>query len=421
MRFAWALLTISATVWAQSNAVNLASFDKVWTTIRDTHWQKSPGGLDWDAIRAEYRPRVERSTDIDQTRAVLREMLGRLKQTHFGIVPSTVYNSLEKKIGGPAVSGIDLRVLDGEAMVTAVDRNSPAYRSGVRTGWILSRAGGDPIKDAIQDASRHPEIHELQLTRSILARISGVRGETIEAEFRDQNNKSVMVPLQLTAPRGEIAAFGNLPPTEVWYEDRRIGPAAYFRFNIFLDIPRIIPAFERTLKACGDCRGLILDLRGNPGGIAGMAMGMAGFLVEKSNSRLGAMYMRETTLNFVINPRPEVFKGPVAILMDSNSASTSEILAGGLQDLGRAKVFGTRSAAAALPSVLERLPNGDGFQYAIANYLSVDGEALEGIGVTPDVEVKLTREALLAGRDPVIEAALTWIETEGSKPERNKQ
>jgi carboxyl-terminal processing protease len=170
-------------------------------------------------------------------------------------------------------------------------------------------------------------------------------------------------------------------------------------------------AFENSLRNCTPpCTGLILDLRGNPGGIGGMAMGMAGFLVEESERRLGTMHMREASLNFVINPRPEVFKGRVAILLDATSASTSEILAGGLQELGRARVFGTRSAAAALPSVLELLPNGDGFQYAIANYVSAGGQPLEGIGVKPDVEVKLTREALLAGHDPVIDAALEWIQ-----------
>ena len=130
-----------------------------------------------------------------------------------------------------------------------------------------------------------------------------------------------------------------------------------------------------------------------------MALGMAGYLVEKPDQRLGAMYTRDTTLNFVINPRLPTFKGPVAILMDACSASTSEIFAGGLRDLGRARVFGTRSAAAALPSTIERLPNGDGFQFAIANYISEGGQPLEGIGVPPDEEVKLTREALLAGPD----------------------
>jgi carboxyl-terminal processing protease len=95
--------------------------------------------------------------------------------------------------------------------------------------------------------------------------------------------------------------------------------------------------------------------------------------------------------------------------VDSNSASTSEIFAGGLKDLDRARVFGTRTAAAALPSMIERLPNGDGFQYAMANYISKGGKPLEGLGVVPDVEVKLTREALLAGHDPVIDAAVEWI------------
>jgi carboxyl-terminal processing protease len=140
-----------------------------------------------------------------------------------------------------------------------------------------------------------------------------------------------------------------------------------------------------------------------------MAMGMAGWLVDKPDQRLGTMYMRDATLNFVINPRADVFQGPVAVLVDGSSASTSEILAEGLKDLGRARVFGTKTAAAALPSIFERLPNGDGFQYATANYISAGGKPLEGLGVTPDVEVKLSREGLLAGHDAVLDAALEWI------------
>ena len=75
------------------------------------------------------------------------------------------------------------------------------------------------------------------------------------------------------------------------------------------------------------------------------------------------MKMRETTLKFVIFPRPETYPGPLAILVDAGSASTSEILAGGLQDLKRARIFGDRTAGAALPSDIIRFPNGDGFQY----------------------------------------------------------
>jgi carboxyl-terminal processing protease len=87
-------------------------------------------------------------------------------------------------------------------------------------------------------------------------------------------------------------------------------------------------------------------------------------------------------------------------------------MAEGLKDLGRARIFGTRTAAAALPSLFEKLPNGDGFQYAIANYVSEGGQPLEGLGVTPDVEASVTRQALLAGKDPALDAAVEWIESQ---------
>lgn len=140
-----------------------------------------------------------------------------------------------------------------------------------------------------------------------------------------------------------------------------------------------------------------------------MATGVASWFVDQPNLRLGAMYTRDSTLNFVVNPRPQAFLGPLAILVDEASASTSEIFAGGLQDLRRARVFGSKSAAAALPSVVERLPNGDGFQYAVANYISEGGRALEGNGVKPDEEVQMTRPTLLEGRDAVVDAAVRWI------------
>jgi carboxyl-terminal processing protease len=140
-----------------------------------------------------------------------------------------------------------------------------------------------------------------------------------------------------------------------------------------------------------------------------MAMGIGGWFVDQPDQRLGEMIMRETTLKFVLNPRAEPYTRPLAVLVDGLSASTSEILAGGLKDLGRARIFGQPTAGAALPSIIDTLPNGDRLQYAFANYISVGGRPLEGDGVQPDVEVKPDRAALLAGRDAVIDAAVNWI------------
>lgn len=418
--FAAALL-VTAMMSAQTPRpgldTDLASFDQVWTTVRDTHWQKPPAGLDWDAMRAQYRPRVEKSASTDEARAAMQEMLRQLRQTHFGIVPGTIFSSLDDS-GAPSgggVTGIDLRVLDGEAVVTGIDPGSPAERAGVRLGWIVQSANGRELKPIIERALRDAEIHELQLTRALAARLTGPVGANISVTFVDAESREATLRIGLAEPRGTLTEFGNLPPSHVWYEDRRIGGVAYARFNMFMDIPRVMPAFEATIRNCNPCEGLIVDLRGNPGGIGAMAMGMAGFLVKTPGQKLGTMYMRDTTINFVINPRVPVFEGPVAVLIDGNSASTAEIFAGGLQDLKRARVFGTRSAAAALPSIFTRLPNGDGFQYAVANYVSLNGQVLEGNGAEPDIEVKLTRAGLLAGHDAVIDAAVEWIRKQGAE------
>ncbi len=84
----------------------IASFEKVWTTIRDKHWQKNPGGLDWQAIHAEFYPRIERAKSDEEALAIMREMLGRLKQTHFGIFPAAVYRDVENESGGDGTTGI---------------------------------------------------------------------------------------------------------------------------------------------------------------------------------------------------------------------------------------------------------------------------------------------------------------------------
>ncbi len=403
-----ATAAVHAQVSLEQKRLDLESFEKVWSTVRDKHWEKKPGGLDWQAIHDEFRPRAEQAKTTDDVRSVIREMLGRLRQTHFGLIPGSVYSALEEN-RGEGTSGIELRVLNGAAIVTRVEPDSGAAKAGVRPGWEVLSAEGREFAPMIERAKSDAAIHELQLTRSLVARLTGTPGGSRNVRFRDGTNQSVSLDLPLAEERGQLVTFGNLPPQRVTMETKRIGSTAYFSFSMFLDLVRVLQSFQKVVESCGDCDGLVIDLRGNPGGLGGMAMSIAGFLIDKPDQKLGTMYMRDTTLKFVVNPRVEVFSGPVAVLVDALSASTSEILGGGLKDLGRARIFGTRTAAAALPSNFEKLPNGDGFQYAVANYISEGGKPLEGLGLTPDQEIRLTREALLAGRDPVLEGALNWI------------
>jgi carboxyl-terminal processing protease len=87
------------------------------------------------------------------------------------------------------------------------------------------------------------------------------------------------------------------------------------------------------------------------------------------------------------------------------------MLAAGIRDIGRARLFGEKSPGMALPSLYKELPTGDLFQYAIADYTTERGTSLEGSGVDPDVTVIQTRNDLANGNDTVLEAAEAWIRT----------
>ncbi len=391
------------------------AFEYVWKTVQAKHWDPKLGGLDWRAVHDELRPSVEAAATADDARAAISAMLDRLRQSHFGILPGDVYQALEETGGsGQAEFGFNLRVVDGHALVTSVEPSSVAAEHGIQAGWEVVRANGADVAPVIRkviERFRDSTLLDLRLSRSVFSRIERKKNGPAQLEFLDGLGQTVTLSLSPRTPRGRVVRFGNVPPTYVWSEWRRVRPeVAYLRFNMFMDAEGLSKTVEDAVTSCLGCKGFIIDLRGNPGGIGGLALGVAGWFIDHSGLQLGTLYQRETTIKFVVFPRPQPFRGPVAILVDGCSASTAEIFAGGMKDMKRARVFGTRTAGAALPSIIERLPTGDGFQYAIANYVSANGKPLEGIGVVPDVEVRLTRPKLLAGEDPVLKAALDWLE-----------
>src|SRR5262249_48633269 len=132
------------------------------------------------------------------------------------------------------------------------------------------------------------------------------------------------------------------------------------------------------------------------------------------------MQMRDAQTHFTANPRVSTddgrrvkpFAGPVAILVDELSASASECFAGALQSLGRARIFGRQTMGQALPASTKLPANGDVLMYAMSDFVTSTGQRLEGVGVMPDETQPLSIEALTAGRDLALEAALRWIDTD---------
>lgn len=406
---------------AQERALAVEAFDQVWTTVRDRHFDPTLNGVDWEAVREEFRPKVETAASLATARGYMNAALGRLGQSHFGVIARDAYEGLsgdsgDEPDGGGSregTTGMDARVIDSSVVVVEVDEASTAEKAGIRPGWRIEKAGDRRMADLLDRVGRAFEGQakcRAMLSAAANARLSGDVGASMDVVVRDPRGRRRTLTLALQAPPGRPIVFGHLPPMNLEYSSERLpSGVGYLRLSAFFDPPSVMPWLRRSLAEFADSPGIILDLRGNPGGLGAMAMGIGNLFVSERNLKLGTMTARDTTLHFVLNPQPGGYTGPLAILVDELSMSTSEILAGGLQAIGRARVFGVRTGGLALPSVVVKLPTGDGFQYATANYVSAGGHALEGRGVIPDEEVVPDPWMLGQGKDVILNAAEAWI------------
>ncbi len=437
-------------------ALNTETFDFAWRKIADSFWEEEMGGVDWRAVGDELRPRARDAADARELRTVIQEMLARLGQSHFGVLPGAgsadpgdgpgesasgdgaCTPALMRTVSGGSGSsasdagpGFEIRFLDRGPLVSRVLEGSAADGAGLATGLEVVRIGDQRLEDlsrclALQ--SFDSPVARLLRARAVDGLLFGAPGDPVQVELADRVGERFVLELERALRPGSVEiGFGNLPPMQFLFETEEVETAAgarvlAVRFNVWM-LPAI-EAFETALfgdpaASASAFEGLLIDLRGNPGGIAGTAVGIGGYLLDEK-VELGRMLNRGSDLRLLVYPRRvsrssgklEVFKGPVAVIIDGGSASTSEIFAAGLQDVGRARLFGEPSAAAALPAVIERMPNGDLLMHAIADFVRPNGERVEGRPVVPDSLVPLTREGLLAGRDEPREAALAWIASE---------
>jgi carboxyl-terminal processing protease len=389
------------------------SFEIVWRTVNEKHFDPTFGGVDWEQVRRTYEPRVAQLKSDAELYELLQRMLGELHQSHFGIIPpgAGADDVAGQDDGGV---GIDIRIVSGAALISRVEPGSSAERAGIHPGFTLTRVGETEVKRAIQRAahsSGSAQIGRLRQTRAILHRLSGPPGSSVRIEYLDGVNRRRVTVLTRERLNGEVApAFGYFPRTYTEFESRRLsGGIGYIRFNVF--VAPLMDRIRDVIRSMADAPGVVFDLRGNPGGIGGMSSGITGLLDDKQIV-LGTMSMRSGQLRFISFPQKDPYLGPLVVLIDGLSASTSEIFAGGLQESGRATIVGERSAGAALPSIITKLPTGALFQYAIADFKTPKGTLIEGRGVIPNVEVGLSRAALLGGRDPQLETAVRVIRSQ---------
>lgn len=397
----------------------LASFDRAWQVVYETHFDTTFNGVDWRALREELRPRAVGAPQ-DTVRVVIRTMLARLNQSHFSLIDRETADDPTGG-GGGGTAGLDVRLLDGRIVVTAVDPAGPADRAGIRRGWVLAAVDSNRTDSLLARLGRRASYYSDAMRAASVAGawLAGVPGTSVTVELLDGADRPVRLALVREADPGAPVKFGDFPVFHARSTARRVGGPPGPRVGVIWFNTWMVPLMRQvdsSVHALRDSDGMVLDLRGNRGGVGAMVMGVAGHFTSRRDT-LGLFRSRTASLAFVANPRRTApdgspvtpFDGPVAILIDALSGSASEVFAGGMQSVGLARVFGETSMGGVLPAHWERLPNGDVLYHAVADFVTGDGVLLEGRGVIPDEPVAVGRRDLLAGRDPALEAAIRWI------------
>jgi carboxyl-terminal processing protease len=378
-------------------------------------------------VRAKYEPLALGAPSDAAFYRVLNQMIGELGQSHMmitgpgdehetdaeetessGEAPSQTPVPATDAVGDP---GLTVRVIEDRPTITRVQPGSSAEHLGLRPGFIVTEIAGKPLTAA------HPSPRPLRpveerfaLRRAAARRLSGAPGTRVSLRYLDDQNRPGKVVLVRDPPRTDPLHFGYLTvyPELRAYEVGDIGVVA---LNIFIldplvnDLKKAVARFQAH-----HVRAIVLDLRGNPGGVGAMSIPVGSLFVDKPLT-LGTMKFRNFNQTFVAKPElgEKPFLGPLAILTDEGTASTSEMLTAGLQEGKRAIVVGDATLGAVLPSVVMSLPGGAVMQYVVADFKTPKGTLLEGRGVQPDRRVIETRAGLRSGRDPVLDAALVAV------------
>ncbi|MDP2139094.1 MAG: S41 family peptidase [Candidatus Didemnitutus sp.] len=392
--------------------VRREAFALVWETVNEAYFDPQFGGVDWAAVRARYEPGLNSATDNGALRGLLQQMLAELGSSHFAILPreAAVFAPDERMRLG--TSGAEVGWVDGAVVITRLVAGGPAGAAGLQAGDAWRAIDGREIAELkrwLDAGGIRPLRQGRALAQWVQAQLRGPVGSEIIAMVESPGEPARAVTLTIAAHEGAWSEpVGNFPSFPVDIETHHSDGLGYLRFNVFAR--QVMKPVREFLMGLQRDEGLVLDLRGNSGGIGIMAAGLSGWLCTQQ-VWLGTMQMRQGVMQFMAFPQEGAFTGPVAVLIDGGSASTSEIMAAGLQANNRVRVFGDASAGEALPSSFKQLPTGDLFQYAIADVITPQRRSLEGNGVRPDVRIVRTRADLAAGRDLVRTAAEEWLQS----------
>ncbi len=394
-------------------AARIAAFDFVWSTVDKHYYDPALNGVDWKAVRERYRPLALAATNDDEYWDVLDRMAGELKDAHTRVESP---KSVALRVRDESVTlGFLFAPIEGKLVVTGVNPDTDAWWAGVRAGMGLAAIGGEPamqVYERVKATTRLDSTERSRHARTLRKILTGDPGTKASFTFERADGTR----FEATLPRTRVSSRPA--------ESHRVLPSGYgyIRFTQWT-----LPVTASALEALADLKntpGLVIDLRGNPGGSAhAVNMLLARFFPNRAElgnviTRTGqpvSLFLGAVEIIKLKNSVPgdkDAYRGPVAILVSAGSASASELFSSTMQTTGRAVVVGQPSCGCLLGFLgYARIPGGAELAYSEVGFRLPNGKRIEGEGVIPDAAVPLTARDLQLNRDRALEEAQAKLAT----------
>lgn len=350
-------------------------FDNSWKVIRDNYYDAELNEQDWNHWKLHYHGQIK--TDED-AKVAIDTMLASLNDPYSRYMSRSEYleqnNSINSKITG---IGVNIASVAGKVHIVNVMDGTPAQFANLLPKDIIIAIDGK-------------EVNGLSLSE-VANLVKGPENSFVNITIMRNNDK-----LTKRVMRKEI----KIKTVKSSVLDKNIG---YIQITSFIGSTtpnEFLEALEKTKNT----QGLILDLRGNTGGLLPNAVFIANLFIPKGNI---VSIVGRNGYKYDINAQDTEFgvKKPTIVLVDGNSASASEILSGALKDYNKAKLLGTKTYGKGMVQKIIPMPNETGLNLTVAKYLTPNGTDINKKGITPDIKVNLSIQDVKNNNDAQLQSA----------------
>ncbi len=357
-------------------------FLESWLLVKQSYAEPHLNDQNWHRWKRRY---VNKIADNDDAYVAINTMLASLDDPYSRLLSKEEFleqsNSIESKMYG---IGVNIASVSGKIYIVNVIKGSPADLSGLKQGDMLVSVDNHQIKGkSIFQVAQY---------------IKGALNEVVTLVISRDGNK-----LTKKIKRAEI----KVKTVECAKLDKDTG---YIHIISFIGNDTPIE-FINAMNKIKDTKGLILDLRGNTGGLFQNAVFVSNLFL-KSGNIVSVIGRDGLSSSYGVQKGKFVYDKPLVVLVDGDSASASEIVSGALKDNNRAKIVGTKTFGKGVVQKIYALPNQMGMNLTIAKYLTPNGRDINKKGIEPDYEVTFTRDDVNKNFDRQLEFAKNLIAKE---------